>query len=104
MASRWARRATSVTSWPAAKRRPPATPPMAPAPSTTYLISSSSPPHVDSGYASTRGPGSVALTLRGVHHVSLNVDDVDAALAFYTDRLGLVVRPDRPDFDFPGAW
>jgi glyoxylase I family protein len=40
----------------------------------------------------------------GVHHVSVNVDDVDAALAFYTDRLGLVQRTDRPDFDFPGAW
>jgi catechol 2,3-dioxygenase-like lactoylglutathione lyase family enzyme len=40
----------------------------------------------------------------GVHHVSINVDDVDAALAFYTGRLGLVARTDRPDFDFPGAW
>ena len=39
-----------------------------------------------------------------VHHVSINVDDVDAALAFYTGRLGLVPRTDRPDFDFPGAW
>ena len=41
---------------------------------------------------------------QGVHHVSLNVDDVEAALAFYTGPLGLVPRPDRPDFDFPGAW
>jgi catechol 2,3-dioxygenase-like lactoylglutathione lyase family enzyme len=40
----------------------------------------------------------------GVHHVSINVDDVDAALAFYVDVLGLSVRPDRPDFGFPGAW
>ncbi len=39
-----------------------------------------------------------------VHHVSINVDDVDAALAFYTGRLGLEPRTDRPDFDFPGAW
>ncbi|MGN6472726.1 MAG: VOC family protein [Mycobacteriales bacterium] len=39
-----------------------------------------------------------------VHHVSINVDDVDAALAFYVDRLGLVQRADRPDFGFPGAW
>jgi catechol 2,3-dioxygenase-like lactoylglutathione lyase family enzyme len=39
-----------------------------------------------------------------VHHVSVNVDDVDAALAFYTGRLGLVLRTDRPDFEFPGAW
>jgi glyoxylase I family protein len=40
----------------------------------------------------------------GVHHVSLNVDDVDAALAFYVEVLGLEVRPDRPDFPFGGAW
>jgi catechol 2,3-dioxygenase-like lactoylglutathione lyase family enzyme len=41
---------------------------------------------------------------RGVHHVSINVDDVDAALAFYVDTLGLSPRLDRPDFGFPGAW
>ncbi|HZU79024.1 MAG TPA: VOC family protein [Acidimicrobiales bacterium] len=40
----------------------------------------------------------------GVHHVSLNVRDVDAALAFYTDVLGFAVRTDRPDFGFGGAW
>lgn len=39
-----------------------------------------------------------------VHHVSLNVDDVEAALEFYVDVLGLVPRPDRPDFSFGGAW
>lgn len=39
-----------------------------------------------------------------VHHVSINVDDVDAALSFYTDLLGLEVRDDRPDFGFGGAW
>jgi glyoxylase I family protein len=39
-----------------------------------------------------------------VHHVSINVDDVDAALAFYTDVLGLLPRTDRPDFGFGGAW
>lgn len=39
-----------------------------------------------------------------VHHVSINVSDVDVALAFYVDRLGLTPRTDRPDFGFPGAW
>src|SRR3954447_4635706 len=39
-----------------------------------------------------------------VHHVSINVDDVDAAIAFYTGTLGLTRRTDRPDFDFGGAW
>jgi glyoxylase I family protein len=39
-----------------------------------------------------------------VHHVSINVTDVDAALAFYTGVLGLRPRKDRPDFGFGGAW
>jgi len=39
-----------------------------------------------------------------VHHVGITVDNVDAALNFYVDTLGLSVRPDRPDFGFPGAW
>lgn len=39
-----------------------------------------------------------------VHHVSINVDDVEAALTFYVGRLGLAERPDRPDFGFGGAW
>ena len=39
-----------------------------------------------------------------VHHVSVNVDDVDAAIGFYTDVLGLRRRADRPDFAFGGAW
>lgn len=39
-----------------------------------------------------------------LHHVSINVDDVGAALRFYVDGLGLVPRPDRPDFSFGGAW
>jgi catechol 2,3-dioxygenase-like lactoylglutathione lyase family enzyme len=40
----------------------------------------------------------------GVHHVSLNVRDVDEAARFYVERLGLARREDRPDFGFPGAW
>ena len=39
-----------------------------------------------------------------VHHVSINVPDVDAALAFYTGVLGGAVRADRPEFGFAGAW
>ncbi len=41
---------------------------------------------------------------RAVHHVAINVTDVDEAVAFYTKTLGLSVRTDRPDFGFPGAW
>jgi len=40
----------------------------------------------------------------GLHHVSINVSDVDAARDFYTRVLGLTERTDRPDFDFGGAW
>ncbi|WP_426573289.1 VOC family protein [Aquihabitans sp. McL0605] len=40
----------------------------------------------------------------GIHHVSINVDDVPAALDFYLGVLGLVERTDRPDFGFDGAW
>jgi glyoxylase I family protein len=43
------------------------------------------------------------LALRGVHHVSLNVRDVEAARRFYVETLGLEEIP-RPDFPFPGAW
>src|ERR1700684_3259932 len=41
---------------------------------------------------------------RGVHHVSINVTDVPAALDFYIGVLGLAQRSDRPDFGFGGAW
>ncbi len=38
-----------------------------------------------------------------VHHVTLNVSDLDAALDFYTRVLEMPLLP-RPDFGFPGAW
>lgn len=40
----------------------------------------------------------------GVHHVSINVSDVDEALRFYVDVLGLTVREDRPELGIGGAW
>ncbi len=39
----------------------------------------------------------------GVHHVSINVDDVSKARAFYVDTLAMEILP-RPDFGFPGLW
>jgi catechol 2,3-dioxygenase-like lactoylglutathione lyase family enzyme len=39
----------------------------------------------------------------GVHHVSVCVSDVDAAVDFYTRVLGFTTLP-RPDFGFGGAW
>jgi glyoxylase I family protein len=44
------------------------------------------------------------ITPSGVDHVSINVPDVPAALAFYTETIGLVQNDTRPDFGFPGAW
>ena len=40
----------------------------------------------------------------GIHHVALNVTDLEAALAFYTGPLGMTVRADRPELGLPGAW
>jgi catechol 2,3-dioxygenase-like lactoylglutathione lyase family enzyme len=45
-----------------------------------------------------------AMEPLGVHHVSVNVPDVNEALPFYTDVLGLTRRSDRPNFGFGGAW
>lgn len=43
------------------------------------------------------------MELQAVHHVSLNVDDVERAGTFYTDVLGLDPI-DRPDLGVPGRW
>jgi glyoxylase I family protein len=45
-----------------------------------------------------------AMRPAGLHHVSINVDDVPAARDFYVRVLGLTERPDRPNFSFDGAW
>jgi len=39
-----------------------------------------------------------------LHHVSLIVEDINIALAFYEDVLGLTVDTARPDLGYPGAW
>lgn len=44
------------------------------------------------------------MTALGLHHVSINVSDLHAALGFYVGHLGLAERSDRPDFGFGGAW
>ncbi|MEM1229079.1 MAG: VOC family protein [Pseudomonadota bacterium] len=41
--------------------------------------------------------------LQGIHHVSINVRDVDEALRFYRDGLGMTELA-RPDLGFAGAW
>ncbi|MFC1438604.1 VOC family protein [Streptacidiphilus sp. N1-10] len=44
------------------------------------------------------------MKVAAIHHVSVIVSDLDAALDFYTRVLGLSVRTDRPDSIGPGAW
>ena len=39
-----------------------------------------------------------------LHHASLIVRDIEQALAFYRDLLGLAVETGRPDLGYPGAW
>ncbi len=40
----------------------------------------------------------------GIHHIALNVLDIDETLPFYTEVLGGTLRQDRPDFGIGGAW
>ncbi|NCF45376.1 MAG: hypothetical protein GWP70_11250 [Proteobacteria bacterium] len=44
-----------------------------------------------------------AIETQGIHHVSINVKDVDTALSFYIGLLNLELL-ERPDLGFPGAW
>jgi catechol 2,3-dioxygenase-like lactoylglutathione lyase family enzyme len=39
----------------------------------------------------------------GLHHVAVNVHELEPAMTFYVDQLGFTAL-DRPDFGFPGAW
>lgn len=39
-----------------------------------------------------------------LHHVSLLIDDLARARAFYVDVLGLAEDQGRPDLGYPGAW
>ena len=43
------------------------------------------------------------ISTHGIHHVSINVKDVDAAIEFYVGVLNLELLT-RPDLGFPGAW
>lgn len=43
------------------------------------------------------------MELSGVHHVSINVSDLEATAAFYLDVLGLEKLP-RPEIPVEGIW
>ncbi len=43
------------------------------------------------------------MNLRGIHHVSINVTNLERALEFYVDILGLD-ELERPELGFPGLW
>jgi len=40
----------------------------------------------------------------GIHHVALNVTDVEEGIRFYVDVLGGTERSDRPELGISGAW
>lgn len=42
--------------------------------------------------------------ITGLHHVSLIVADVDRALGFYVNCLGMSIDTSRPALSFPGCW
>lgn len=42
--------------------------------------------------------------ITNLHHVSLIVEDLNIALAFYQEVLGLEIDNARPDLGYPGAW
>lgn len=44
------------------------------------------------------------MQLEGVHHVGICVTELEPAVAFYTDVLGLTLMDNRPDFGIAGAW
>jgi catechol 2,3-dioxygenase-like lactoylglutathione lyase family enzyme len=46
---------------------------------------------------------SVLIKYKGLHHVSLNVTNLERAIDFYSNILCLK-ETQRPNFDFPGAW
>lgn len=46
----------------------------------------------------------MTTTPTGVDHVAINVPDVPGAIAFYTEKMGLIQNFTRPDFGFAGAW
>jgi glyoxylase I family protein len=44
------------------------------------------------------------MTSVSLHHVAVNVDDLESAIAFYVGELGLTVREDRPELVTDGRW
>jgi len=42
--------------------------------------------------------------ISNLHHVSIIVEDLTIALAFYQEVLGLDVDSRRPELGYPGAW
>ncbi|MFI6042327.1 VOC family protein [Nocardia sp. NPDC051321] len=55
--------------------------------------------------ADSREGQAVSAKALALHHVSINVRDLDRALRFYVDLLGLTQRTDRPhDLGIEGAW
>lgn len=43
------------------------------------------------------------IQVEDIHHIAVNVTDLEISVAFYKSVLGLE-EIERPGFDFPGAW
>ena len=44
------------------------------------------------------------MTIRGIHHASVLVTDLNRARGFYEGILGLSINPSRPGKSFDGLW
>jgi len=42
--------------------------------------------------------------IKGIHHVSILISDVNRSIRFYTGILDLTVSDQRPELGFDGAW
>ena len=42
--------------------------------------------------------------VKGLHHVSLLVNDLEKSVDFYCRLLGLETDPERPEMSMPGVW
>ena len=67
------------------------------------LFRSRAAPDLETHHGLSRRCQTARVQLRGIHHVNVAVDDLEAAQRFYCDVLGCTVLP-RPDFGFPGLW
>ncbi len=60
-------------------------------------------PEAQPGALNANAASLTGMDLGPLHHVSINVSDVEATAPFYTDVLGMRAL-ERPNFGFAGRW